>query len=83
MKEINVSQSIGSQCAASQVLIDLRLALISTPLINTSTFMQARSVSEVKGEVLPSLEEKVKRWSCASASFVSRLQGREAASVAL
>lgn len=76
MKEINVSQSIGSRCTGSQVVIDLRLALILTPLINTSTFMQARSGSEVKGEECRPWR-KVKCSSCASASFISRLQGKQ------
>lgn len=74
MREINVGQSIGSRCPGSQVAIDLRLALILTPLINTSTFMQARSGSEVKGEECRPWR-KVKCLSCASASFISRLRG--------
>lgn len=78
MREINVGQSIGSRCTGSQVVIDVRLALILTPLINTSTFMQARSGSEVKGEECRPWR-KVKCLSCASASFISRLQGEPAA----
>lgn len=76
MKEIDVSHSIGSRCAGSQVVIDLRLALILTPLINTSTFMQVRAGSEVKGEECRPQRE-VKCASCASASFISRLQGKQ------
>lgn len=75
-KEINVSQSIGRGCTGSQVDIDLRLALIFTPLINTSTFMQVRSGSEVKGEECRPWN-KVKCLSCVSASFISRLQGKQ------
>lgn len=82
MREINVGQSIGSRCTGSQVAIDLRLALILTPLINTSTFMQARSGSEVKGEECRPWR-KVKCLSCASASFISRLRGGGPATAAL
>lgn len=76
MREINVGQSIGSGCAGSQVVIDSRLPLILTPLINISTFMQARPGSEVKGEEWRPWS-KVKRWSCASASSLRRLQGKQ------
>lgn len=58
------TQSIGSYCASSQEVIDLRPTLIVTPYINTSTFMQAESAKK----------KRVRRNACGGFFFYLHLR---------